>query len=257
MGKRRSRQTKLEMTVARIHQRFGPRSLVKGRPQVAFDAPAVFPHISTGFPKLDDALSIGGLPKGKITEIAGLPTSGKTTLALKFLTQAQAGGGQVGYIDQARYFDPDYAHRCGLDLSRLLVGTPYGLQEALSMTEALARSSGLSALVFDAMDFLWADPYAASQLAATLGRLSVPLARSGMAFLLLHTAPSDDSAPHSALAHCVTVQLRVVRERWLRQHDDVRGYEARVEVIKNRLGPSGRTVTIAIEFNGTVRGNGL
>jgi RecA/RadA recombinase len=76
-------------------------------------------------------------------------------------------------------------------------------------------------------------------------------------FLFLHTALSDRPSGHSALAGCAAVRLRVIRERWLRQHGDVRGYEARVEVLKNQLGPSGRAVTIAIEFNGTVRGNGL
>ena len=163
----------------------------------------------------------------------------------------------MGYIDQARYFDPDYAHRCGIDLSRLLVGSPYGLDETLAMAEALAHNGSLAALVFDAMDGFWTDPHAAPQLAATLGRLSAPLAHSGTALLFLHALPLGSSPSHSALAHYASVRLQVNRERWLRRHGDVRGYEARVEVLKNRLGPSGRAVTIAIEFNGTVRGNGL
>jgi RecA/RadA recombinase len=77
-----------------------------------------------------------------------------------------------------------------------------------------------------------------------------------MALLVLH-ASADRSPALSALAHCATVRLQVVRERWLHRHGDIRGYEARVEVLKNRLGPAGRTVTIDIEFNGTVRGDGL
>jgi recombination protein RecA len=171
----------------------------------------------------------------------------------------------VGYIDQARYFDPDYAHRCDLDLSRLLVGRPYDLREALAMTESLVRSGSLSALVFDAPDFLWTDPEATSQLAAFLDRLPASLARSRIAFLFLHESPPGRSATLrqaqdvalSALAHYATVRLQVVRERWLRRHGDVRGYKARVEVLKNRLGPAGQAVTIAIEFDGTVRGSGL
>jgi recombination protein RecA len=187
----------------------------------------------------------------------GPATSGKTTLALKFLAQAQAGGGQVAYIDQALYFDPDYAYRCNLDLSRLVVGTSHDLREALAMTEALARSGGLLALVFDALDFLWTDPIAASLLASTLNRLPSALARSGTTLLVLHESPTGNSPALSALAHCAAVRLQVTRERWLRQRDDIRGYKAQVKVLKNRLGPSGRKVTIAIEFNGTVRGNGL
>jgi recombination protein RecA len=273
MPKKRKRQRQLDMAVAAIRLRYGPQALVKGKPPAATGGVVAVPHIPTGFPPLDQALGIGGLPKGKISELVGPATSGKTTLALKFLAQAQAGGGQVGYIDQARYFDPDYAHRCDLDLSRLLVGRPYDLREALAMTESLVRSGSLSALVFDAPDFLGADSEAASHLTAFLDRLPGPLARSGMAFLFLHESPTGRSAALrqalrraqdkaqdmalSALAHYATVRLQVVRERWLRRHGDIRGYKARVEVLKNRMGPAGRAVTIAIEFNGTVRGNGL
>jgi recombination protein RecA len=219
------------------------------------------PHIPTGFPALDRALGIGGLPKGRVCELVGPATSGKTTLSLKFLAQAQAAGEiaghQVAYIDQALYFDPDYAHRCGVDLSRLLVGTTHDLQEALAMTEALARSGSLSALVFDALDFLWTDPLAASLLVATFNRLPQFLARSDTTLLVLHESPVNHSPALSTLAHTASVRLQVIRERWLRQNGDVRGYEARVEVLKNRQGPNGQTVKVAIEFNGTVRGNGL
>jgi recombination protein RecA len=257
VGKKRGKKRQLEMAIARVHLRFGSRSLVKGRAPTAFDPSAPVPHIPTGFSSLDCALGIGGLPKGRVTELVGLPTSGKTTLALKFLSRAQADGGQVAYVDQARSFDPDYAHRCDLDLSRLLVGRPLDLREALAMTESLARSGGLSALVFDVLEVLWIDPEAARHLAATLDRLVAPLARSGTALLFLHASSTAGSPALSALAHYATVRLQVTRERWLRRRGDIRGYKARVEVHKNRLGPAGRAVTIAIEFNGTVRGNGL
>lgn len=257
MGKRSAKQTKLDVAVARIHRRFGPRSLVRGRPEAALDPPGDVPHVPTGFPRLDTALGIGGLPRGKVSEIAGFATSGKTTLALKFLAQAQDAGRVVAYVDQARHFDPDYAHRCGVDLSRLLVGTPYDLAEALAMVEALARSGGTAAVVLDTSAFIWSDAAAARQVAACLGRLAAPLARSGTILLVLHDAPEEGSPALSALAHVAAVRLRLTRERWQERYGDVRGYEARVEVLQNRLGPAGRRVTIAIEFNGTVHGNGL
>jgi len=266
--RKRSRQRQLDMAVATIHRRFGARSLLKGRP--AATAAGSPPHISTGFPALDGALGSGGLPRGRMCELVGPATSGKTTLALKFLAQAQGGGGQVAYVDQALYFDPDYAHRCGLDLSRLLVGTSHDLGEALAATEALVHSGGLSALVFDALDFLWTDAQAAALLAATLNRLPVALSRANTTLLILHeTVPAEPAAGASvglpsghspaldALSHSAAVRLRVIRERWVRQHGDIRGYEARVEVLKNRLGPAGRAVNLTIEFNGTVRGSGL
>jgi len=258
VAKKRKRRRQLDMAVATIHRRYGPRALVKGKPA---SAPRV-PHISTGFPSLDRALGTSGLPKGKICELVGPATSGKTTLALKFLAQAQSAGGQVAYVDQALYFDPDYAHRCGLDLSRLLVGTPHDLREALAMTEALVHSGGLTALVFDILDFLWTDTEAAHLLAATLNRLPIALSRSGTVLLVLHesptgSSPTGDGPALSTLAHHAAVRLQVVRERWLPSYQDIRGYEARVGIQKNRLGPAGRTVLLNIEFNGTVRGNGL
>jgi recombination protein RecA len=249
----------LDAAVATVHRRFGPQVLVKGKPASATDE---VPAIPTGFPALDRALGIGGLPRGKVNELVGPATSGKTTLALKFLAQAQAKGGQVAgqqvaYIDQALYFDPDYAHRCGVDLSRLLVGTAHDLPEALATTEALARSGGVSALVFDAFDFLWTDPLAASLLAATVTRLPGFLARSGTALLVLHETLGHESPALSALAHTAAVRLHVVRERWLKLGADVRGYEARVEVLKNCHGPAGKAASLRFEFNGTVRGEGL
>lgn len=264
----RSRQRQLDMAVATIHRRFGARSLHKGKPvSTVAGSP---PHIPTGFPDLDRALGIGGLPRGRMCELVGPATSGKTTLALKFLAQAQAGGGQVAYVDQALYFDPDYAHRCGLDLSRLLVGTSHDLREALAATEALVRSGGLSAMVFDSLDFLWTDAQAAALLAATLNRLPAALSRADTTLLILHETalaetpagvsgkiPVGASPALSTLSHSAAVRLQVVRERWVRRHGDVRGYKARVEVLKNRLGPAGRVVNLTIDFNGTVRGNGL
>ena len=88
-------------------------------------------------------------------------------------------------------------------------------------------------------------------------RLPAPLARSGTILLVLHDSPQASSPALSALAHTATVRLQVVRERWIRQHEDVRGYKARVEVLKNRLGPTGRVVLLTIEFNGTVHGDGI
>ena len=248
------KSSKLELTVARIQHRFGPQSLIKGRPRAPIEA---HPHISTGFRTLDKALIIGGLPCGKVSEWVGYPTSGKTTVALKFLEQAQSGGRTVGYIDQARYFDADYAHRCGLDLSRLLVGSPYEIGETLAMTESLVRSNSLSALVIEVMDVLWVDAHPTYDVAQWLNRLSLSLARTRTVLLVLRDSPELRSPALSALAHYACTRLHIVREEWKRLGHDIRGYRARVEVVKNKLGPAGRAATIEIRFNGTVRGGGL
>jgi recombination protein RecA len=223
----------------------------------ASDKTIQVPHISTGFPSLDEVLGTGGLARGRVSELLGPATSGKTTLALKFLVQAQAGGRQVGYVDQARFFDPDYAYRCGLDLSRLLIIAPYSLEEALAMSEALVGGAGLSALIFDGLDSLWSEAYSPPLLAAFLDRIVAPLARSDTVLLFLHGPMNKRSVGLSALAHHATMRLYVARERWLRSHGDIRGYAAKVRLLKNRLGPANRTVTISIRFNGTVRGNAI
>ena len=257
MGKNRSKQTKLEMTVTALRQRYGSRAVFTGEARTTSAPASAVPHISTGFSALDDALRIGGLPKGRIGELTGQPTSGKTTLALKFLEQAQNQDRQVGYVDQARYFDPDYAHRCGLDLSRLVVGTPYDPSETLAMVEALVHSGSLAALVLDTPDFFWSGAHIAHQLNASLNRLLSSLAKAGTALLFLHDPLASASSPLSIVAHYASVRLDIVRERWQRSHGDIRGYQARVEVLKNRFGSAGRAATIAIQFNGTVRGDGL
>jgi len=237
---------RLQTTVETIQKKWGRTGLRKLDRSAAT---ATFPHIPTGFPALDQALGIGGLAKGRVSELLGPATSGKTTLALKFLVQAQAGGGQVSYVDHAHFFDPDYAHRCGLDLSRLLIVAPHGLGEALTMTEMLVRRGGLAALAFDGLDALWNDAHAAPLLAAYLDRLMAPLARSGTVILFLHTPMRRESPSLSALAHHATTRLDITRKRWLRHHHDVQGYEARVTVLKNRLGPAGRTVIIPITLD--------
>ncbi|MFC2015783.1 hypothetical protein ACFLUM_02505 [Chloroflexota bacterium] len=254
-GQRRKRE--LDAAIATIQRRYGPWALVRGKPATVRDGTAAIPHIPTGFSPLDRALCIGGLPKGRLCELFGPATSGKTTLALRFLAQAQRDGGQVGYIDQALYFDPDYAHRCGLDLSCLLVGATQDLETALVTMEALVRSGGLSALVLDTLDSLWTDREAVPRLTTTLNHLPAFLARSGTTLLVLHESSTNRSPALSALAHYASVRLQIARGGWLYHYGDIRGYTARVEVLKNRVGPAGRVTAIDIELNNKVLGDGF
>lgn len=242
--------------MAGIQRRYGSQSLIKGRPPTAVRG-AGSPRVPTGFRALDEALG-GGLPRGSVCELLGPATSGKTTITFKCLTQIQGQGGTLAYVDLTGHLDPDYAHRCGLDLSRLWIGQPADVREALAMVEALVHSQGVAAVVLDAPDFFWDDPDQAPQLAVVLGRVLGPLSRSDSVLLFLHETGAGESASLSSVAHYAAVRLRVTRERWITRHRDVRGYEARVEVLKNRSGAAGRSVKIAIEFNGTVRSeNGL
>ena len=251
------RKPELNAAIATIQRRYGTWALVQGKPVTAGSGTATIPHIPTSFSPLDRALDIGGLPKGRLSELFGPATSGKTTLALRLLAQAQKDGGQVGYIDQALYFDPDYAHRCGLDLSRLLVGPIQDLETALVTMEALVRSGSLSALVLDTWDCLWTDREAVSRLTTTLNHLPAFLARSGTLLLVLRESSTNSSPALSALAHYATVRMEIAREGWLYHYGDIRGYTARVKVLKNRMGPAGRIATIDIELNRGVWSDGL
>lgn len=246
-----SKQARLDDAIEEIHRRFGPQALTKGRLAVPPDEPASVDRISTGFQLLDEAID-RGLPKGQVSEFLGRLSSGKTTLALKFLTHAQRERGEVCYVDLSHSFDPNYAHRCGLDLSRLLISAPTDLTETLVTIEALVHSESLSALVVDTTGCAGIDQ-ALTRSANILGHLLAPLHRSGTVLLVLSDYPPIGPPIFTRLAHYASVRLQVVRERWLRDSKDIRGYEARVRVLKSRHGPSGRSVRLSLEFNGSMR----
>ena len=241
MGPTNDKEVRLYRTIARIQRRFGPHSLTKGRLLAAAERWECIPCISTGFPRLDEALGIGGLPRGRISEFLGRPTSGKTTLALKFLAQAQGERAQVCYVDPSHLFDPNYAHRCGLDLSRLLVSTPLDWAETLATIEALIHSGFLSAVVVD----VTGHTEEGKQPGSVLRRLLAPLGQTGTVLLFV----SDVPAGVPGLAHFASVRLQVIRERWLQANGDIYGYQARVRVLRNRFGPPERSVSLSLRFD--------
>jgi recombination protein RecA len=243
-----SRRRKLDAVVARVQLQYGPRAL---RRAPAPEMRETVARLSTTFPALDTALS-GGAPRGRLTEISGPATSGKVTLASKMLSAAHSDrNALVAWLDLARTCDPDYLQRCGLDLDRMLaVHTEDGL-DALAITLHLVESNTLAALVFDGMSNLPAGHD--SHIAGALERLAAVVVHTNTAVLIL----SEEHTTSQPLAHLAALRLRLTRERWLVENSDVRGYEAQVEVLKNRLGRAGIRVPIRIVFNGTVRGDGL
>ena len=250
------RKRRLEKAVTDLQGRFGLKAI--GRSAGA-PAPAVIP---TGFPALDTALGIGGLPHGRISEIVGVPTAGAATLALKTIAEAQASRGAAVIIDMSRTFDPDYAQRCGVDLRRLMIIYPYTVQQAITMLPDFIADSGLDLLVFDMPLHPALEPERRQQLSSTLGRLLAPLSRSN-AVLLFITSLSPDSEPVEsypralALPHYASLRLLVRRARWLHQRQDVRGYEADVLILKHKLGKAGGETRIAITFDGVVKGDAV
>jgi recombination protein RecA len=247
------RRRKLDALVTQLQFEHGPRAIRRAEPGER--APAVA-RIPSTFTELD-ALLDGGLPRGRISEITGPATSGKLTLAAKVIAAAHRDRDTVAaWIDTWRTCDADYMHRCGIDLSRLLVVRPASLVDALAMTLHLVESRSLAVLVMDTLPPPEPGERPGSgegALAGALSRLSALLTETQTAVLFL-TDPEQHS---QALAHAATVRLNIRREQWLTgKGGDVRGYEGQTELVKNRLGRTG-AARIRITFNGTVRGDGL
>jgi recombination protein RecA len=265
VGSRKKRR--LDMAVAAIQRRWGPKALRRQGQAPAIrqgQAPtaAPIPYISTGFPTLDEALGIGGVPRGRITEILGAPTSGMATLALKLVASAQSQRDMAAYVDLSYTFDPDYAARCGVNPEKLLLIRPHTGDEALEILYTLIASRGIGLLVFDSVSHLIAESHGPQAISSVLRRLVGVLAQSPCASIFLTSlhfgdAASMDNYPGGfALPHYATVRLLIEKEQWIQKRRDVRGYRARVTVLKNKLGSSGKSTSIAITFNGVVDGNG-
>jgi recombination protein RecA len=253
------RQRKLDALVAHLQVQYGPRSIHRDPAPRALASQASaagraaeFPHISTSFPDLDAALGIGGLPCGRISEITGLPTSGKLTLAAKVLSAAhREREALVAWMDLSRTCDPDYMDRCGIALDRLLVVRPAGAVDALPILLHLVESNTLAALVFDGLSDLRHE--SESQFAGTLERLATVVTGTQTAVIFL----SEPHVQFRTLAHVATVRLEIHREHWITLGQDVRGYESYVKVLKHKLGRAGAEVPLRIVFDGTLRGDGL
>lgn len=256
--KNKAKLAKLDMTVRTIQKRWGLKAIRK------LEAPATaieIPHIPTSFPALDQALGIGGIPRGRVTEILGAPTSGMATLAFKLIAKAQEDRDTAAYVDLSYTFDPDYAARCDVSLERLLLIRPHNGREALRIAISLIASGGIGVLVFDSVSHLLGETHGPQLMSAALRQLVGVLSESPCALVFLtplyfSDAASKDNYPSGfALPHYATVRLLIEREQWIKRRRDVRGYRARATVIKNKLAPSGKSATIEITFNGVVKGN--
>lgn len=246
------------MTVLQIQKRWGPKAL---RKLEASKAAVEIPHIPTGFGKLDKALGIGGIPRGRVTEILGAPTSGMATLALKLIAKAQEDRDTAAYIDLSYTFDPDYAVRCDVCLKRLLLIRPHSGKEALEITASLIAGGGIGLLVFDSVSQFLGETHGPQLMSAALRQLVSALSESPCALVFLTPlyfgdAASQDNYPSGfALPHYAAVRILLEKEHWIKRRRDVRGYRARVTVIKNKLAPASKSAAIEITFNGVVNGN--
>jgi recombination protein RecA len=242
------RRRKLDLVVSGLQLKYGPQAI---RRASATEAAPAIARIPTAFPALDTALQ-GGWPRGRLSELCGPVTSGKLTLAAKAIAALHQADAQAlaAWLDTTRTCDPDYLHRCGVDLHRLLVVHADTLTDALALLLHLVESNTLGLLAVDALP---AGPNTDAICSAALARLAPLVARTATAVLFLSETPMT----YPALAHAAAVRVHLRREQWLTRGPDVRGYAGQAEVIKNRFGPTGVRVPVRIVFNGTVRGEGL
>lgn len=255
-GKRR-----LASTVAALQQRYGEGALRKGS---ELPTSPTLPAIPTGFDQLDAITGCRGVPLNAITLLSGQMTSGKLTVAYKLLASAQAatrrigGGYAVALLDLPQSADPDYLQRCGVDLDHLFLIRPTPATHLVQLILDLVKTRQLRLLVVDNLTALTHQRSLARQLASALEQLANLLRGSGCALLFLdeYNPPwlrwlgldSNRSVRQKAALH---IELR--HEQWLTEAGELTGYQAAVQICKSRWHTTGRTTTLAIAFNGTVR----
>jgi len=148
MAEKKSGNTQLDAVLNQIRKEFGESAIMRmGDAEASKDIPV----ISTGALSLDLALGVGGLPRGRVVEVYGQESSGKTTLALHVIANAQKAGGLAAFVDAEHAMDPNYARRIGVDLDNLLVSQPNSGEEALTITEQLVKSGALDVVVIDSV----------------------------------------------------------------------------------------------------------
>lgn len=241
-----------------LQRRFGPEVIGHLRPM----PPAIIP---TGFPALDEALGIGGLPRGRIVDIYGPDSSGKSTLCLHVIAQAQRQGGAALFIDVEHGLDLVWARHCGVDTEALYVSQPDNAEIAFEIVAAMAWA-GISLIVIDSAAAL--TPRAevetdmgdhhpglmAGLMSQALRKLTGPLDRGQTLLLLTNQLRSQAAAAHlpdaptggRALRHYAAIQLELRPERLLRQSGNVVGRRIRATVTKSKVAPPYRTASLDI-----------
>ena len=241
---------RLRQLIAVIQRRWGSRALRF----LGDTTEETVPVVPTGFADLDRALAIGGVPRGRITELLGTPTSGITTIALTLIARAQAQGDLAAYLDLSKTFDAEYAAHVGVDLAALLLVQPISAADALEMIQALVGSGSVGMLVIDALALLQTVPRDAALLEQALRVLPATLVASPCALVTLTPLPYSPEMTRSLaftgslLAHAASIRLHIVREAWLMAEHGPPGCHARISVLKHRLAAGEGEVQVLIRF---------
>lgn len=250
----KNKGSSVDNAISQIHRQFGKGSIMRLGSQEAEDIPVV----STGALSLDIALGVGGVPKGRVTEIYGPESSGKTTLALHVVAEAQKAGGAAAFIDAEHALDTSYAERLGVNIDDLLVSQPDFGEQALEIAEILIRSGGIDVIVIDSVAALVpkaeidgnvGDSHVGLQarlMSQAMRKFTGVLSRSNTILIFINQirmkigvmfGNPETTTGGNALKFYSTLRLDIRRIGQLKDGQDVIGNRTRVKVVKNKVAP--------------------